>query len=388
MARIEKRKINRKPFPPLSGQFLSRGPAAFLPLPPSARPNWPGWPNRPPPIPPALGPSGGPAAPPSLPSRAPRAAVAPPPPLLLVGPTRQPLPQTPFLSPLIFSHDAHSFLPLRIPLPQLAPTSPVHVSVAPTVVSPRPPLLPPPSLPPFPCSRGIPVRWSPGPVSWRSAARPWRLGPPALSAPASPALGAPLPLRVRATRPRPCTRHGAAAWPARPRPSPGLTRGVARRRGLPTRGSARHCTRHGATACPARPRLGPGLARGVARRRGLPTRGSARPCVRHGAAAQLACPRLAASRAVPSRSRSAPMRALLAWNAALPDAACPRDSPTACSLLAAAPDVACWLSPARAASSRPRRGAAPSMARSLLASAARCGPGVARSWSLPDVARG
>jgi hypothetical protein len=44
--------------------------------------------------------------------------------------------------------------------------------------------------------------------------------------------------------------------------------------------------------------------------------------------------------------------------AALPGAACLRDLSAACSLLAAAPDAACWLGPAC----------------SFLASAARCGP--------------
>jgi hypothetical protein len=173
------------------------------------------------------------------------------------SPLRAPLVSFPLPKPLSLS----SPLPLlaRSPPSPTSRRSPARPRLArrrrpsPARGEPRPPpFLPPPH--PF-----FPARRSPGPASWRSAARPWWLGSPSRSAPASPALGAP-PL------PRVCG------------PAPALRAALARRRGLPAR-AARPL--HGAAL---RPPCSPW-------RRGSPARGSARPCALPAVAAWLARPR-------------------------------------------------------------------------------------------------
>eukprot|EP00267_Zea_mays_P051720 XP_020404708.1 vegetative cell wall protein gp1-like [Zea mays] len=146
---------------------------------------------------------------------------------------------------------------------------------------PRPPPLLPRARSAGAARRGVPAR---GPSS---AKRPWRLARPR-SAPASPALGAPLPPRVCGPAPalRAAWRGGAACPPAaRPpavRPSP--TRGMARRHGSPAPGSAVATGARPWRPAPPRPCGLPA----VSRPRGTPPALLA-------VAAWLACPRLDAA---------------------------------------------------------------------------------------------
>jgi hypothetical protein len=234
---------NKKKSPPSSlGPVSWRGPAAPSP---SARPSWPLPFSRPPPLWAQV--AAQPHTPPASPERGAR-TVTTPPPLSLWAPPVSP-PQTPLLS-LLPSTPPHDLLP---PLPRAAP-------------------LPAPGLPDA-AARHPPVV-SPGSAFWRSAARPWRLGSPARSAPASPALGAP----PSSSRPRPgpglARGFGAAAQPARPRNLTPAWRDLARGFGAVAR-----------CACPARRG---GVARLSAARRSL---APALPAV----AAWLACPRLGAA---------------------------------------------------------------------------------------------
>jgi hypothetical protein len=213
-----------------------------------------------------------------------------------VGPTHQPSPNPPFLSPPLYP-------PPRTTPPPTSRRSPACPRLAQrrrsSVVSPAPSLSSSPPPRPFflfPCFRGILAQRSPGPASWRSAAQPWRLGPPARSAPASPALGAPSLSRARPqprlAQPRPHLTRRLNPGPARPRP-----RRPAQLRRVPP-------PRRGRGQAMARPRSPTsGMARlwcgGVVRppcplwRRGSPARGSARPCARparRGGVAHLPCP--------------------------------------------------------------------------------------------------
>jgi hypothetical protein len=192
--------------------------------------------------------------------------------------------QTPFLYPLISSHDAHSSFPCA-PLssssprrPDPPPTPPVHVTFAPSVVSLGSPSSSPPLVPSSPSPAHAASRRGGALAQRRGARRGAAMAarpPGAIAAPEPrPPSAPPLPPRVRAARPRPCARlwrGGAACLPAA-RPTAALrgpARGMMRRRGLPARGSARPCARRRSSPAPARP-WRPELGRGVWRDPGVP----------------------------------------------------------------------------------------------------------------------
>jgi hypothetical protein len=300
--------------------------------------------------PPRFGPKWQPSHPSHAPlAHAPRggyAAAASPP----TGLTRQPSPNPLSLSPPLYPPLAQNpSLPHAAPLP--APGSPAAAAHRPPVVSPGPLpfFLPPCPFFPFPSARGIPTRRSPGPASWRSAARPWRLGPTARSAPASPALGArpssssprlgaalrpPCPPAVRLGQRLAMARQRASArspwrgpWHARPRPrrssavAPGAAPGVLRRPALAA--GAWSWPRRGFGAVRSLARLGVLLARLV--------RGNAR----RGLLAWLACD-VAAWRAPWRPSSLTTARAACSWRPARRVAARPRRVRSNTSLVCAA----------------------------------------------------